>query len=153
MGGKRIVSALRSMLFLCWLVLGLAAGSSAIAQDPIVNRDVAERSVSQSSLRAIFSMHLSQWPNGKPIKVFVLPSEDAVHIAFAKYVLNIFPYQLKRSWDVLVYSGYGQAPTEVSSPEEMLKRVASTPGAIGYLPEEYLTGVGKNENIHVLAVR
>jgi hypothetical protein len=98
-------------------------------------------------------MHMSQWPDGKPIKVFVLPSDDAVHISFAKGVLHIFPHQLKRSWDVLVYSGSGQAPTEVDSPEEMLKKVSSTPGAIGYLPEDYLIAGGKNANVHVLAVR
>ena len=144
---------LQTILSLCCLVWGLLLGPPAIAQDAIVNRDVAERSVSQSSLRAIFSMHMSQWPDGRPIRVFVLPSDDPGHVAFAKNVLHVFPHQLKRSWDVLVYSGSGQAPTEVSSPEEMLKKVSSTPGAIGYLPEDYLIAGGRNENVHVLAVR
>ena len=149
---SRMSRGLRTRLLLCrWVAL--LASFPALAQDPIVNREVPQRVVSQSSLRAIFSMHMSHWPNGEPIKVFVLSSDDPVHISFAKSVLNIFPYQLKRSWDLMVYSGYGQAPTQVNSLDEMLKKVASTPGAIGYLPEDYLTDASKNGSIRVLAVR
>ena len=53
--------------------------------------------------------------------------------AFSKEKLNVFPYQLRAAWDRLVFSGTGQAPNTVSSSEEMLAKVASTPGAIGYL--------------------
>lgn len=151
----RSVFLRHSVLSACWLAVSLAIlCSTAIAQEVIVNPDVADRSVSQSTLRAIFSMHTRQWPNGKPVKVFVLPDEDTVHISFAKGVLNTFPHQLRRSWDLLVYSGYGQAPTVVESPKEMLQKVSSTPGAIGYLPEEYMIkGGNKNENVLIIQVR
>ena len=62
---------LQTILSLCCLVWGPSLGPPAIAQDAIVNRDVAERSVYQSSLRAIFSMHMSQWPDGRPIRVLI----------------------------------------------------------------------------------
>lgn len=150
---SRMRALLKTMLSRCWLVLGLAVCTPVMAQEVIVNPDVADRSVSQSSLRAIFSMRMRQWPTGKPIKVFVLPSENTVHVSFSKSVLNTFPYQLKRSWDLMVYSGSGQAPTEVGSPQEMLQKVSSTPGAIGYLPENYLIEGGKNENVRILEVR
>lgn len=144
-----------SVLSACWLAASLAIlCSTAIAQEVIVNPDVADRSVSQSTLRAIFSMHVRQWPNGKPVKVFVLPDEDPVHISFTKGVLHTFPHQLRRSWDLLVYSGSGQAPTVVTSPKEMRQKVLSTPGAIGYLPEEYMIkGGNKNENVLIMQVR
>lgn len=148
-----IRALLKTGLRLCGLVLGLAVCSPAPAQEVIVNPDVADRSVSQSSLRAIFSMRMRQWQNGKPIKVFVLPSENTLHVSFSKSILNTFPYQLKRSWDLMVYSGSGQAPTEVGSPAEMLLKVSSTPGAIGYMPEDYLIEGGKNGNIRILEVR
>ena len=51
-----------------------------------------------------------------------------------------FPYQLRSAWDRLVFSGTGQAPDTVSSPEEMLARVAGTPGAIGYLTKSKTDG-------------
>ncbi len=142
----------RPLYFVCWLALSLVVGSSAAAQEVIANADVTDKTVSQNTLRAIFTMRLRQWPDGKPVKVFVLPDGNTLHVSFAKGVLNTFPYQLKRSWDLQVYSGSGQAPVEVSSVEEMLQKVASTPGAIGYISEDYLTG-GKNEHSHVLEVR
>lgn len=150
---SRMRALLEAWLSRCWLIVGLAVCAPAMAQEVIVNPDVGDRSVSQSSLRAIFSMRMRQWQDGKPIRVFVLPGESAAHVSFSKSVLNTFPYQLKRSWDLMVYSGSGQAPTEVGSPAEMLQKVSSTPGAIGYLPENYLIEGGKNENVRILEVR
>ncbi|ADJ28718.1 substrate-binding domain-containing protein [Nitrosococcus watsonii] len=104
------------------------------AQEVIVNPDAPEMKLTRSTLRAIFSMRLRTWPDGSLIKVFVLSDNSPLHIQFSKKILNIFPYQLRRTWDRLVYSGTGQAPIEVDSIKEMGNKVASTPGAIGYLP-------------------
>lgn len=81
-------------------------------------------------------MRLRTWPDGRPIRVFVLEDHDPTHNRFAKTILSIFPYQLRRLWDRLVYSGTGQAPNTVGSQEEMRTRVATTPGAIGYLEKD-----------------
>ena len=69
----------------------------------------------------------------EPITVFVFKDDNPNHINFAKRVLSIFPHQLRRAWDRLVYSGTGQAPITVDSTEAMLQAVASTTGAIGYI--------------------
>ncbi|WP_231561642.1 substrate-binding domain-containing protein [Nitrosococcus oceani] len=106
------------------------------AQEVVVNPDVPETRLTRNTLRAIFSMRLRTWPDGSLIKVFVLSDNSPLHIQFSKKILNIFPYQLRRTWDRLVYSGTGQAPIEVNSIKEMSNKVASTPGAIGYLSSE-----------------
>jgi hypothetical protein len=85
-------------------------------------------------------MRLHAWPDGSAIRVFVLPDDAPLHIAFSKEKLNVFPYQLRLAWDRLVFSGTGQAPDTVNSPEEMLTKVASTPGAIGYLYKSKMDG-------------
>lgn len=85
------------------------------------------------ALQAAFGMRSRTWPNGTPIKVFVLPDNHATHIAFCKQILHVFPYQMRAAWDRLVFSGTGNAPTEVDSEEAMRTALASTPGAIGYL--------------------
>lgn len=149
----RIGVLLQTALARSWLVLGLLLCAPAVAQEVVVNADVADRSVSQSSVRAIFSMRMRQWTDGKPVRVFVLPDQDPVHVSFAKSRLNTFPHQLRRAWDLLVFSGSGQAPTVVESPTEMMKRVSSTAGAIGYLPEGYLNKGDKNEQIRILQIR
>ena len=109
---------------------------------------VGEKVLSVNSLRSIFSMHLKTWPDGTKIRVFVLPDDDQLHQSVSKEKLNVFPYQLRSMWDRLVFSGTGQAPIKVNSSEEMLAKVASTPGAIGYLWKANI-----NENVNVLQIK
>jgi ABC-type phosphate transport system substrate-binding protein len=120
-----------------------------IAEEVIIaNPNVDIDGLPRNALRAIFGMRLRAWPNNKAIRVFVLEDNDQVHTRFAKKNLSIYPHQLRRAWDRLVYSGTGQAPTEVGSEEEMRAAVASTPGAIGYLSKEQV-----DDSVRVLEVR
>lgn len=117
--------------------------SNALSSDvavKIITHPDTNISLSRNLLRSIFSMRLRTWPNGVPIQVFVLPDNVPLHSKFAKKKLNIFPYQLRSIWDRLVYSGTGQAPFTVRSEEEMHTKVATTPGAIGYLSETNVDG-------------
>jgi hypothetical protein len=93
-------------------------------------------------------MHLKTWLDGTKIRVFVLPDDDPLHQKVAKEKLNVFPYQLRSTWDRFVYSGTGQAPIKVNSVEEMHAKVASTPGAIGYLWRANIS-----ENVNVLEIK
>ncbi len=107
---------------------------TAQAADIIVNSSVpAAYHYSLNDARAIFTMRLTQWPNGEAIKVFVLPDDHPVHKSFAKGCLNLFPHQLRNVWNRAIYSGTGSAPTQVMSQEEMLQAISNTPNAIGYL--------------------
>lgn len=121
--------------------------ASAGAVEIIANKDVAVDRLSVANARAIFGMRQVKWPDGSLIRVFVLPDAHPAHGALCKERLNIYPYQLRQSWDRLVYSGMAQAPTEVASEAEMIARVAATPGAIGYASR-----VQDNEKVRVLHV-
>jgi len=114
----------------------------------IIHPDVQQETISVNVLRAIFSMRLKTWPNGKLIKVYVLPDDDQLHQDFSKETLNVFPYQLRSTWDRLVFSGTGQAPTTLFSDEEILKKISSTPGAIGYLKTSII-----NDDVHVIQIK
>lgn len=83
-------------------------------------------------LREIFFVRITSWPNGLPIRVFVLPDQNSLHIRFAKEILGVYPYQLRSAWDRMVFSGTGVPPTVVDTEEEMRARLKATPGAIGY---------------------
>jgi len=133
-----------------WLsVLGLVflPVYSAGAVEIIANRGVPLADLSVANARAIFGMRQVKWHDGALIRVFVLPDTNAVHGAFCKEVLNIYPYQLRQSWDRLVYSGMAQAPTEVATEAELIAKVATTPGAIGYASR-----VQNNEKVRVIHV-
>ena len=88
--------------------------------------------INRHQLKAIFSMRLRQWTNGDEIVVYVLPSESSEHQDFVFSQLKIFPYQLDREWNRLVYSGFGIRPETVVDQRKMLQAVSDTPGAIGY---------------------
>ncbi|WP_231623515.1 substrate-binding domain-containing protein [Nitrosospira briensis] len=133
----------RLILFLYLLLSMLCTISIARATDHyeiVTHPGVSEKTISRSTLRAIFGMRLHEWPDGTAIRIFVMPDDAPLHATFAKEALNVFPYQLRAAWDRLVFSGTGQAPNTVSSPQEMLAKVASTPGAIGYLTKSRMDG-------------
>lgn len=113
------------------VVAGPCAG-----QQLAVNQTAGVTQLDLHTLRAIFGMRLTEWPNGSRITVYVLDPDSRLHTSFAKQKLQLFPYQLTQAWDRLVFSGTGQAPLKVRSPTEMRQRLLQTPGAIGYLPDD-----------------
>ncbi|TAN49519.1 MAG: hypothetical protein EPN21_11425 [Methylococcaceae bacterium] len=115
----------------------------------IVNPGVSLTSLSANFARAIFGMRVPQWPSDGELKVFVLPDQHPLHRAFCKSVLDVFPNQLRTAWDRQVFSGTGSAPIEVTTEQEMLERVAGTPGAVGYLEK----GQVDAKKVYPLAVR
>lgn len=102
--------------------------------------------LSQNAITAIFGMRLRKWEDGSPIKVFVMPDGNPIHVAFSKYVLRVFPYQLRSAWNRLVFSGTGEEPMIVESEEKMREAISSTPGAIGYLSRSML-----NESVKAIS--
>lgn len=104
-----------------------------LAQELIVHPGVGVPSITTNEARLYLTLRLKSWPNGVPVRVFVLPDDDPLHRSFANTVLGLFPYQLRRVWDRQLFSGTGQAPTTVTSEAEMIRRVAVTPGSLGYV--------------------
>lgn len=99
----------------------------------VVHPDISLNNLTRGVLRAIYSKRLRQWPDGTRVQVHALPDNRPVHDRFCKKQLNIFPHQMRKIWDRIVYSGTGQAPIQVDSEIEMLTTISSTPGAIGYV--------------------
>ena len=148
---KKTMSAGRHVLLIVLLLGMLSAIGVARAHEHyevVVHASVNTRSLPSNSLRAIFGMRQQTWPDGTPIKVFVLADDAPLHDSFCKEKLSAFPYQMRQAWDRLVFSGTGQAPIKVSSSEEMFNKVASTPGAIGYLEKSKIS-----ERINVLQIK
>jgi hypothetical protein len=113
----------------------LCAPHSALAGsvEVIVNPDHSSAPMDRNLLRAIFTMRLRQWPDGEPIQVFVMPDGSELSNQFCREQLGTFPYVLRATWDRIVFTGTGLAPTVVNSEQEMRERVHSTPGAVGYI--------------------
>ncbi|GJL76473.1 hypothetical protein [Nitrosomonas sp.] len=142
------MSRVKSILYCILLFLAIGKAHANGHYEVVIHPDVDQETISVNVLRAIFSMRMKTWPNGKIIKVYVLPDNHPLHHDFAKEKLSVFPYQLRSTWDRLVFSGTGQAPITVSSNKEMLEKITNTPGAIGYLETAYI-----NDDVHVLKIK
>lgn len=105
---------------------------AALVQELITNQDATQGQLTRNEARLYFTLRLQEWPSGRHIRVFVLPDTDPLHVSFVKDILELFPYQLRNTWDRQVFSGTGQAPITVANEADMVQRVATTPGAIGY---------------------
>lgn len=114
----------------------------------VVNKNLKQAIISKHGLSAVFKMRLLKWQDGTAVTVFVLADESPMHQYFCKKILNVFPYQMRKSWNQLVFSGSGQAPIQLESKEEMIRMVAATIGAIGYLSADDI-----EEGIKVLNIQ
>jgi hypothetical protein len=112
---------------------------SAPAVDVIVSPSLTSTKLDRSLLRSVFTMRLRQWPDGSPVRVFVLPDSDPLSDQFYRERLGMYSYVLRRAWDRMVFTGTGFAPTVVQTEKEMIERVRSTPGAIGYVGKRELS--------------
>ena len=99
----------------------------------IVNQSVSETNITRSTLRAIYGMRLHKWSDQLPTRVFILTDTSQAHKDFCEQKLEILPHQMQQAWDRLVYSGTGQAPIRVGTETEMVSKIQSIPGAIGYI--------------------
>jgi len=143
--GRRRPARLTGLVLLFLLLVHAAApAADPPAVEIITSADRNGAVVDRSLLRAAFTMRLRQWPDGRPLRVFVLPDGHPLHDRFCRELLGTYPYVLRNAWDRMVYTGTGFAPVTVSSEEEMRRRVQTTPGAIGYIsspPREARGGV------------
>lgn len=112
---------------------GLSASCRLGATEVVANIDVPLQSLTQAQLRNIFTLRQVLWPDGSAITVFVMPADDILHQQFSKQQLRLFPYQLNNLWDRQSFSGLAGRPQLVENSLQMLERLKSTPGSIGYV--------------------
>lgn len=113
----------------------LCFSASSLSMEVIVNQSVNSEELTTAQLRRIYTMRQVSWSDGSPIVVYMLPSKHPIHQQFSKDVLRIFPYQLDRIWNKLIFSGLGVAPNVVATKELLIEKVSSVTGAIGYVDE------------------
>ncbi|MDO6563732.1 hypothetical protein Q4488_10100 [Amphritea sp. 1_MG-2023] len=129
-----------SLLFV--VVLSLSA-EKAVSHSVIVSQDVKEQTLNRNFLFAVFSMRVTRWPDGRPVRVFVLPDRHPLHSLFVKQQLQIFPYQLRNKWDRQIFTGAGTEPEQVDTMDEMYQKISRTKGAIGYIDDSFKLNLEK----------
>lgn len=125
---------MRIVLFLCLALCYLPqVGAAEQALAVVVARNFPEKSVSVRDLLLIYKRKLMFWNSGMRIHPVNLPSEEAARRQFSLAVLKSLPEEQASYWNDMYYHGISP-PHVMSSPEAVLRFVADTKGAIGYVP-------------------
>ncbi len=135
----RQLDCLRSSRILLMSLFLLAAFPSLSAPKVLLNPEIDSTALDALYLNQIFAMQVRRWPNGTAIQVFVMPSNSQLHRTFVVDRLKVQAHQLDRIWNRMLFTGTGRTPTVVESEEAMLDVIRSTPGAIGYVSENFPT--------------
>lgn len=104
-----------------------AIGLAVSASNPVTT-------FTKQQLISILSLQKRYWDNGERIVILVPPITSSDFSQFVIKHTGLYPYQLQRRWDRTRFAGRGRAPIKVGSPEETLRLLKATPGALAFLP-------------------
>ena len=97
----------------------------------IVHKSVNISAMNAAQIADILTLSTRTWPSGEKIVVFDQKGESA-RKAFFDFI-GKSPMDVRKKWLRSQLSGEGKAPETLDSDDEVIQRVASTPGAIGYV--------------------
>lgn len=122
--------------FALMLVAGLSTAYAQVAV--IANKNVSAAKADISQLKNLFMLDSKDF-GGAKIVIIDFKDNNASKEKLAK-ALGSTPEDMRKAWLRAKLTGNGTPPKTVGSPEDMVKEVASTPGAIGYVPADKVTG-------------
>jgi len=126
------------------LTIGISVSSAQVAV--ISNKSVKAEKISKNEILDFYSGDVKKWEHGEPVVVFDLQERNKVKETFYEF-LGKSPSRMKSIWMKKLLSGEGDPPQSLKSDEEMLKKVAETPGALGFVNNEKV-----NTKVKVLVV-
>jgi ABC-type phosphate transport system substrate-binding protein len=114
----------------------LVAFNSFAQVSVIANKSVSEN-ISVSKTASIFALDITKWSNGAKITVFDNTSDvkSSFYGGIGKDVLS-----LKKEWMKKQLTGEAKAPESLGSDSDVISKVASTPGAIGFVRSSSVSG-------------
>ena len=98
----------------------------------IVNNSVTESTLDQAALEKIFLGKRSHWADGGAI-VPVTLADGSIHDTFLEMYVKKNASQFSAFWKQAVFTGKGTPPRSFKTEEELVRYVAATPGAVGYI--------------------
>lgn len=128
---------MRKLLY-CWLALLLCAAPLTSRSEEeevlavIVPTSQAGRISGLADLALVYRRKRLLWEGGERMQPVNLPPEHALRRSFSQRVLNASPKGLAQYWSTMYFHGISP-PHVLASEEAVLRFVAETPGAIGYV--------------------
>ena len=105
----------------------------------IVPQTHIAETVSREDLARIYQRRQRFWGNGAEIVPFNLMADHPVRQQFSLQIFNRSPEDMRDYWNIQYFHGVSP-PYALASEEAVIQFVASTPGAIGYVPARSVNG-------------
>lgn len=124
------------------LAMLLLFAGTALAGDLVVVAN-PKSGVERLSREEVIFVFMGRWrhlPSGVEAVPVDAPAESAERAEFYRLLVDKDLHDIKAYWARLVYSGEGHPPLRTRSPEEVLKILATTPGALGYMERSQAKG-------------
>ncbi len=116
-----------------------ATGGTAVAEVVVVVSAQSEiTTLSRSQVADIFLGKARRFPNGVLAQPVDQIEGSAARNEFYASFADRTPAQIKSHWSKIVFTGRGQPPAAVATSEELKRRVAANPAAIGYIDRSQL---------------
>jgi len=129
---------MKHLLAVIIAVLVINIASPAFAQEVpvgeiaiVANANVPAKDIKKSDIEPIFVGNTGKIGDVR-LEIAILQG-GAVHESFLKNYIKKTSSQFLSSWKKLVFSGKAKMPKEFKTEEELVKYVAETAGAIGYI--------------------
>ncbi|WP_250655865.1 phosphate ABC transporter substrate-binding protein [Alkalimarinus coralli] len=129
-------------LFMTVLLSSLLSASVFADVAVVVHPSVSD-SASKKQISRIFLGKSKKLPGGQKVTPIALSEGNAARDEFNDKVLGKSDSQLKSYWSKLIFTGKGQPPSELDSDADVVAKVSSDPGTIGYISQESVTDAVK----------
>ena len=105
----------------------------------IAHKSVPVDTIKKSELLDFYTGDIKKWNDEQPVVILDLKPRGDTKKAFYKF-LGKSPSRMKSIWLKMMLSGEGDPPLSMRSEDELLQKVASTPGAIGFVSQSRVNG-------------
>lgn len=127
-------------IILVVVVMLFAVASIEAQVSVIANKSVTESSLASGKVAAIYSLESTKWSNGNKIVVFdnSSDSKSSFYSGIGKELLS-----LKKEWMKKQLTGEAKAPESLGGDSDIIAKVSSTAGAIGFVKSSSVTSAVK----------
>jgi ABC-type phosphate transport system substrate-binding protein len=122
---------MKQLLLSILAVLAFLAADAPAQVAVVANPSVEAQPLDARTLLDMYTGAIKNWNGGTPIVLVDQKERTDIRTAFYRY-LGMSASRLKSIWMKNLLAGEGSPPEAISTEEELLQRVASTPGALGY---------------------
>jgi ABC-type phosphate transport system substrate-binding protein len=119
------------VIFLMLVMLCLGSTTSFADVLIIANKNVSEDSISKEEVKNIFLGKTVKWLDKSSISFVILKND--VHKDFLKEYIKRSSSQYGNYWKKMVFTGKGSKPKAFETEKDLVRYVAETKGAIGYI--------------------